>query len=301
MKHARILIIEDDADTADMLKIFFSSQGSRVETAPTGKEALSAANENPPDLILLDILLPDMDGYDVCMKLRSSSHTQHIPILFLTQKNTRSDILSGLEIGADDYLTKPFDLEELKLRVRNALHRSRTYRQIDARTSLPTGDLIRSTLSRLLTRSDWAALLVRISDFERQRNASRLLQQDELLGRVAARLEHVLRGIDERNPFVGYLSGGDFLLITQKEQACRVQAACSLSEARQRNAEDPSTPEHKPDQPVHTQLPLESVGQPAGVALEVGLITADDGPFSDVAALLDALFSSMDERNESSG
>ncbi len=299
MKHARILIIEDDADTADMLKIFFSSQGSSVETASTGEKALSAVNEKQPDLILLDIILPDMDGYAVCKKLRASSHSAHIPILFLTRKNTRNDILSGLEIGADDYLTKPFDLEELKLRVRNALNRSRTYRQIDARTSLPTGDLIHSTLRQLLTRNGWAALLVRIKEFDKQRMGSRLLQQDELLGRVAARLENVLRDIDERSPFVGYLSGGDFLLITRKEHASLVEGACCPHIFTNVNTDHEPDGEHDNPKPLQMQMTLESIQQPTEVAFEIGVITSDDGPFEDVGALLELLFDSVNKHNKS--
>jgi DNA-binding response OmpR family regulator len=298
MKHARILIIEDDADTADMLKIFFSSQGSSVEIASTGEKALSAVKQVQPDLILLDILLPDLDGYTLCQKLRSTSHSRHIPILFLTQKNSRSDILSGLEIGADDYLTKPFDLEELKLRVRNALQRSRTYRQLDARTSLPTGDLIRHTLSRLTQKNDWGALLVRIKEFEKYQETGLLLQQDEILGRMAARLENILHGIDDGNPFVGYLSGGDFLLVTQAENVDAVQQACSISLLAATESGDELVPRQDSNEPVLVQLRLESTGQPAELELEVGVVTASDGPFESAAALLDALFDSFNERNE---
>jgi PleD family two-component response regulator len=297
MKHARILVIEDDSDTADMLKIFFSSQGASVEIASTGEKAFSAVKEQQPDLILLDILLPDMDGYEIFQKLRSGSNSRHIPILFLTQKNSRSDILSGLEIGADDYLTKPFDLEELKLRVRNSLRRSKTYRQIDARTSLPTGDLISTTLSQLLDRKDWAVLIVHISGFEKYINTGQLLQHDEILGRIAAWLENTLSEIDDDNPFIGYLSGGDFLIITCPEKAKAVNDACSsrLPTTDRLGGDVERDPEI--DEPFPVQLKLESQRETGGVTLDVGLITENDGPFEDVSALLDALFNSTG-RNE---
>ncbi|MGD2161730.1 MAG: response regulator transcription factor [Anaerolineales bacterium] len=299
MKHARILIIEDDTDTADMLKIFFSSQGSSVEIAPTGEKALNAVKQSQPDLILLDILLPDMDGYAICQKLRSSSNSRHIPILFLTQKNSRNDIISGLEIGADDYLTKPFDLEELKLRVRNALNRSRTYRQIDARTSLPTGDLILHTLSRLIARNDWAALLVRIKEFEHYQQTGRLRQQDELLGRMAARLENILRDLDEQNPFVGYLSGGDFLLVTKDEDVKEVMQACLKDQQDGGSDLEESKSEQHLEEPALVQLRLESTGEAARIELDVGVKTAWDGPFESPSALLDALYHSLNEHKAS--
>jgi DNA-binding response OmpR family regulator len=296
MKHARILVIEDDADTADMLKIFFSSQGASVQVALTGGQALAAVKHQAPDLILLDIMLPDMDGYAVCQKLRSNSQSSHIPILFLTQKNSRSDILSGLEIGADDYLTKPFDLEELKLRARNMLRRSRTYRQIDARTSLPTGDLVRTELSKLVKRDDWAALLVHIRGFERFYKTGQLLKQDELLGRIAAWLENVLDEIDADRAFVGYLRGGDFLLITRPETAAAVQQAC-VSGLPPMGEEDGNSPsDREPDERVIVQLKLESSSATAGVALEVASITAEDGPFAGATDLLDALYQSLNNQ-----
>jgi PleD family two-component response regulator len=298
MKHARILIIEDDTDTSDMLKIFFSSQGASVEVASTGEQALNSVHAKLPDLILLDILLPDTDGYAVCQKLRSTPRTQHIPILFLTQKNTRGDILSGLEIGADDYLTKPFDLEELKLRVRNSLQRSRTYRQIDARTSLPTGDLIRKTLSRVILQSNWALFLIRINDFERLRKSEGLINDDRLLGSTAAWLENILRELDDANPFVGYLSAGDFIVITQAELAERVHAACT----RFFHVIDDEiiSPEISSENPVpdDVKLRLEDARNGMRVDLEIGLLNADEGPFEGVSELLEALFQSLHDRND---
>ena len=299
MKHARILVIEDDADTADMLKIFFSSQGASVHVALTGGQALSAVKHQAPDLILLDIMLPDMDGYAVCQKLRSNSQSSHIPILFLTQKNSRKDILSGLEIGADDYLTKPFDLEELKLRTRNMLRRSRTSRQIDARTSLPTGDLVRTELSKLVKRDDWAALLVHIRGFEKYHKTGQLLKQDELLGRMAAWLENILEEIDADNAFVGYLRGGDFLLITGPEKAAAVQQACvSGLPPTSEEVENYPADQH-PDEPVFVQLKLESSTATAPVALEFAAVSAEDGPFDHATDLLDALYQSINNQAQS--
>lgn len=297
MKHARILVIEDDADTADMLKIFFSSQGSSVEIASTGDQGLAAVREYQPDLIILDILLPDMDGYSVCQRLRNTPRGRHIPILFLTQKNRRSDILSGLEIGADDYLTKPFDLEELKLRVRNALERSMTNRQIDARTSLPTGDIVRTKLSRLLPKSGWALLLCRIRGFEALRKSKGLLGCDDLLGRTAKWLEATLRELDTSKPFVGYLSGGDFLVITRLDLAEHIRTECTtvLQSTEGETLQEMSRA---------VQLPLSAATSehvdrdnvPAEL-LDIGLITAEDGPFEDVQDLLQALTHSLEKQD----
>ena len=93
--------------------------------APRGEEALEMCRRKLPNLVILDIMLPDIDGYEVCRRLRGNLRTSHIPIIFLTQKDERSDQIAGLELGADDYITKPFDLQLLLLRVQNSIQRAR--------------------------------------------------------------------------------------------------------------------------------------------------------------------------------
>ena len=142
MNNARLLIVEDDLDISNMLKIYFSAQGYNVDIASRGMEALDKTRHVMPHLIVLDIMLPDIDGYEVCRSLRISTRTSHIPVIFLTQKDERSDKLQGLELGADDYITKPFDIEELKLRVANAIARSERESLTDPQSGLPAGRLI---------------------------------------------------------------------------------------------------------------------------------------------------------------
>jgi DNA-binding response OmpR family regulator len=113
MSEGRMLIVEDDFDISNMLRIYFQSHGYEVAVAQRGEDALAMCRKQLPHIIVLDIMLPDMDGYDVCRELRSNLRTSHVPIIFLTQKDERSDKIHGLELGADDYITKPFDLEEL--------------------------------------------------------------------------------------------------------------------------------------------------------------------------------------------
>ena len=132
MSKGRILVVEDDFDISNMLRIYFSGQGYEVQVAPRGGDALTMTRKQLPNLIVLDIMLPDMNGYDVCRELRTTTRTSHIPIIFLTQKDERSDKIQGLELGADDYITKPFDIEELKLRVQNAISAANRQTQIDS-------------------------------------------------------------------------------------------------------------------------------------------------------------------------
>src|SRR5512144_2164069 len=119
-----ILIVEDDLDVADMLNAYFRVQGYEVFTVNFGEDGVRACQTTPPDLAILDIRLPDIDGYEVARRLRENRRTQSIPIIFLTEKRDRADRLQGLEIGADDYIPKPFDVQELRLRVRNCIRRA---------------------------------------------------------------------------------------------------------------------------------------------------------------------------------
>ena len=120
MAGKRILVVDDDARTVDLLKLYLDRDGYRVLTASDGIDALRIARERHPDLIVLDLMLPGMDGLEICRTLRAESD---VPIIMLTARTTDGDKLTGLELGADDYVTKPFSPRELAARVRTVLRR----------------------------------------------------------------------------------------------------------------------------------------------------------------------------------
>src|SRR5215471_16702130 len=138
MAKKRLLVVEDDTDVAEMLTVYFAGQGYDVLHSLTGKDGINLARSRFPNLVLLDVMLPDMDGFEVCKTLRTTTLTKNIPTIFLTQRDSRSDKVAGLELGADDYVTKPFDMEELRLRVQSSLRRSTRELLHDPRTGLPT-------------------------------------------------------------------------------------------------------------------------------------------------------------------
>ena len=142
MSKGLLLIVEDDSDISSMLRIYFESQGYESIAVTRGEEALEICRRKLPNLVILDIMLPDIDGYEVCRKLRGNLRTGHIPIIFLTQKDERSDQIAGLELGADDYITKPFDLQLLMLRVEGALRRAGWLSLTSPVTGLPSSKLI---------------------------------------------------------------------------------------------------------------------------------------------------------------
>ncbi|MEL6310016.1 MAG: response regulator transcription factor, partial [Chloroflexota bacterium] len=159
-----ILIVEDDLDLSDMVSSYFRVQNYDVDTAAWGEEALKIASEHDLDLIMLDIRLPDIDGFELCRRLRNKRRTQDTPIIFLTEKRDRVDKLQGLELGVVDYITKPFDIQELRLRVRNAINRSQTPASNNPVTDLPEGELVQEKLGILLDSSNWAVLQVSINN-----------------------------------------------------------------------------------------------------------------------------------------
>jgi capsular exopolysaccharide synthesis family protein len=138
----RLLIIEDDVDTQQMLTTYFETQGYEVFYAHAGADGIALTRAKLPNLVLLDVMLPDMDGFDVCRELRSATVTRSIPITFLTARGSRADKLAGLELGADDYVTKPFDVEELRLRVQRSIVRASRDHLYEPRTGLPSGPVI---------------------------------------------------------------------------------------------------------------------------------------------------------------
>jgi DNA-binding response OmpR family regulator len=181
MGKARLLITEDDVDISNMLNIYFSGLGYEVDTAMRGSEALEKTRQVLPHLIVLDIMLPDIDGYEVCRTLRTNTRTSHIPVIFLTQKDERSDRLQGLELGADDYITKPFDIEELKLRVQGAIRRSERESLTDPRSGLPAGRLIEEQLRRIIRETGWAFLDLRANNFDAFKDVYGFVAADDVL------------------------------------------------------------------------------------------------------------------------
>jgi PleD family two-component response regulator len=223
MSKGRILVVEDDFDISNMLRIYFTGQGFEVSVAPRGNDALSMTRQSLPHLIVLDIMLPDMDGYAVCKQLRTTTRTSHIPIIFLTQKDERSDKIAGLELGADDYITKPFDIEELKLRVTNAISRQERESQTDPRTGLPSGRLIEDHLRRIIRTQGWALLDCRLMHFERFKDVYGFIVGDEVLRFTSLLLGEVVDEAGTANDFIGHPGGDNFVVVTTTAAAPRIR------------------------------------------------------------------------------
>ena len=167
MANQRILIADDEPDIRLVLRTRLELEGFAVIEARDGAEAVRVAQTETPDLIVLDVMMPEMDGVEVCNRLRASFNTRNIPVIMLTARAGRDDKIAGLTKGANDYITKPFDLNELTQRVRNTLDWSRQQRSASPLTGLPGNHSINDEIRRRLAdQRSFALLQIDIDHFK---------------------------------------------------------------------------------------------------------------------------------------
>jgi DNA-binding response OmpR family regulator len=227
-KKQKIFIVEDDSDLSDMLTAYFRVQGYEVFNAARGKDAVQLIIETAPDIIVLDIRLPDIDGYEVCRQIRRSRRTRAIPVIFLTEKREREDKLSGLELGAVDYITKPFDIQELRLRVRNALRRSRLNTMVNPVTGLPEGPLVQERLEEMLTKPDWGIVLAELRGLNKFRDSFGFVAADDVSRAVTLMITNAVQENASSEDFVGHGDTGDFIVITSAGRAKQLADRCRM-------------------------------------------------------------------------
>lgn len=214
-----LLIVEDDLDVADMLNAYFHKHGYEVITVNWGEDALLACRTRRPALIILDIRLPDIDGFEVARRLRSNRRTEDIPIIFLTEQRTRNDRLQGLEIGADDYVTKPFDFQELRLRVRNALRRVSEAPLSNPVTKMPEGALVDERLIECLESESWSLLLISLRNLDAFRDSYGFVAADDVLRAISLMIRNAVREVGSLNDFISHFDQDSFLVVTAPENA----------------------------------------------------------------------------------
>ena len=219
----KILIVEDDLDVADMLNAYFRVQGYDVTTVNWGEDGIRACLASRPNIIILDIRLPDIDGYEVARRLRDNRRTADIPIIFLTDKRDRSERLKGLELGADDYITKPFDVQELRLRIRNSLRRAEQDTLTNPVTGLPDGKLVDERLSECLNKLNWTMLIVSLENLDAFRESYGFVASDDVLRAVSLMIHNARKEIGGPEDFLGHVGQTEFVLITTPDKAANLQ------------------------------------------------------------------------------
>jgi PleD family two-component response regulator len=216
----RILVADDDRDIARFVELNLSLEGFDVEVVHDGAEALRRATEDPPDLIVLDVMMPAYDGVEVVRRLRAQAATAAIPVVMLTAKSLSADKVVGLTAGADDYIVKPFDTLELVARVRTTLRRTADNRAVSPLTGLPGNHRIDIEIaSRAAIGKPYAVCHVDLDEFKSFNDAYGFLRGDELLLVLSACLLDVAGAAGDPAVFVGHVGGDDFVVVCTPEQA----------------------------------------------------------------------------------
>lgn len=283
MSKEKILVVDDAPDIANMLQFYFNSQGYDTSMAATGNDALSLTRRIMPNLILLDINLPDTDGYDVAINLRQSMRTSHIPIIFLTERSERSSKMRGLELGADDYITKPFDIEELHLRAVNALNRAARESLTNPVTGLPGSRLIEEQMKKLLHQQDWAMASISVNNFGPFNEVYGFVAGDDALKAVAIMLGEVINQHGDASDFIGHVGGADFILITKPDKVRAIGEQAII-----RFEQDTLPLYNYQDRKAGYMTFIDANGQQRQAPLmnmSVGAISDCNGPFTDIREL----------------
>ncbi len=285
MSKDKILVVEDAPDISSLLKIYFTSQGFEVMTAMRGQIALDICRKTPPNLALLDVNLPDMEGYDIGKVLRSSARTRHIPIIFLTARGEKGDRIRGLgEVQAEYYIVKPFDIEEVHAIVKGALDRARQKNLAHPVTNLPTAELINDQYRQLVSSSGWALAQAHINGFETFTQAYGAVVGEDVLKFTALMLSDVVNELGSQEDFIGQMVVGPDFVITSSVEHLKVIGAklCERFDAEiglqynykaRRNGYIVVNDE----QGNLKQVPL--------MSLSVGVLTSENGPFYDIREL----------------
>ena len=214
----RILVIEDEPRLRFILERQLKDAKDAqydVRSAEDGLKGLAEILRDPPELILLDVMMPGLDGFEVCRRLKSNPLTSRIPVIFLTAKSTLDDRLRGLELFADDYITKPWEQQELLFRVRNQLRTRRAQLSSNALTGLPGNVLIETELSRRIANGEkFAFLHLDLDHFKAFNDHYGYARGDALIRFTAALLHQQIHNHGIPSDFVGHIGGDDFVIIT---------------------------------------------------------------------------------------
>lgn len=225
MAKLKILVVDDDPDIRDVLRLTLEGDGYQVDEAVDGQEALDQVKQFQPDLVLLDFKMPKLDGGEVAQALKKDLLLQHLPIVMLTSRGEVMDKVLGINAGADDYVTKPFEPTELLARVRMILRR--TSRALDANplTKLPGNvSILEELQNRLKVATPFAACYVDLDKFKAFNDRYGFERGDEVIKTTARVLLIAMRELGTPADFLGHIGGDDFVLVTQPpkaEELCR--------------------------------------------------------------------------------
>ena len=216
----QVLVVDDDEDIRQFVKIALSLGGFEVIEGVDGQDGIEKAIEKRPALIVMDVMMPRLDGVGAVEKIRADGRISHIPIIMLTAKTQVTDKIAGLDAGADDYLTKPFDPQELVARLKATLRRAEEMRTIQPLTGLPGNVTIDKELARRVLNSEpFALLYADLNNFKAYNDHYGFQRGDEVLARFGEVAVEVAGRLGGAETFVGHVGGDDFVMMTTPELA----------------------------------------------------------------------------------
>jgi diguanylate cyclase (GGDEF)-like protein len=219
----KVLLVDADSISSQLLSFSLQREGFEVIEARSGPEGLRMARENQADVILSEVLLPDVDGYELCRQLRADWNTQRIPIILVTSFGGAENRIHGLLAGADDYLMKPYDVRELVVRLHRLIATYSNCSQINSLTKLPGNQVIRTYVEEICLgerKRDWALLQIDLRHFRAYNKAYGFREGDGVLRVVGDLLRETIQGLGLGGPcLVGHEGGDDFIAIVPLSRA----------------------------------------------------------------------------------
>jgi diguanylate cyclase (GGDEF)-like protein len=220
IKADRILIVEDDDSLRRVLRIQLEAAGYEISEAENGLRALEVLERETPDLVLLDVMMPEMDGYTACKKIRDQRRLAQLPVIFLTAKDAPESRIMSLGEGANDYMTKPYDRKELLLRVRNLIGWGRAQRDSNPLTGLPGNTAIEmETEARLTRENPFALLYLDLDYFKAYNDYYSYRAGDRVIKLIADTVAEAIERLGNEDDFLGHIGGDDFVAITTPDKA----------------------------------------------------------------------------------
>jgi diguanylate cyclase (GGDEF)-like protein len=220
---SRILVVDDDPDIARFIEVNLRTQGHEVEMASDGVEALERAVDWRPDLALIDVMMPRMDGFEVVERIRANPRTANMSIILLTAKALTADKVLGITKGADDYIIKPFDPIELMARVKGTLRRAQEMRSESPLTGLPGNIRILEFLGNLVSAEQpFALLYADLDNFKAYNDHYGFLRGDDALRFAARCIQETAFDVGGDDVFVGHLGGDDFVVVCPPDSSERL-------------------------------------------------------------------------------
>ena len=284
MTQGNILLVPADDVTAESLNAYLTLAGYSVLTAWSQDAALELTRQLLPPAIVVDLDAPNVDAMQLCANIRSTPRTRHIHVTLLAPLARRSDRLSALSSGADEYMLKPVDAEELVLRIRNALRRAEYQNLVDPITSLPGPQLVEDRLRELLkSRDEWALIRISLRGFKPFSAVYGFLAGEEVL-RFAARLfTQTVNDLGAHDDFLGDAGGGNFIVITAIDQAEALRRALIDRFARDVTAHY-SFREREQGYMLIKSAEGAEMREPL-MSLNTQMVTSRQGPFYDIVEL----------------